>query len=173
MTFELTINGRTRVVAVETVGPDRGRVRVTVDGRARLVEARQLDRFSLSLIFGHERQAAESRVARVVRAGESSVWVHLPGLVTEVEINSTRHRRFADDAGGATGEQRVTAPMPGRVLRVLVAAGDDVKARQPLVVVEAMKMENELVSPKAGRVREVAVAEGSSVEAGRLLVIVE
>ena len=63
------------------------------------------------------------------------------------------------------------APMPGRVVRVLVKPGDTVAARQGLVVVEAMKMENELRSPRAGRVKEVAVAEGESVEAGRLLVM--
>jgi biotin carboxyl carrier protein len=59
------------------------------------------------------------------------------------------------------------------VLRVLVAPGDEVTAHQPLVVVEAMKMENELSSPKPGRIKDVAVAEGMSVEAGRLLVVVE
>ena len=63
--------------------------------------------------------------------------------------------------------------MPGKVLRLLVKPGDEVKARQTLVVVEAMKMENELTSPKAGRVKDVAVKEGVSVEAGRLLVVVE
>ena len=63
--------------------------------------------------------------------------------------------------------------MPGRVVRVLVAPGDEVAARQPVVVVEAMKMENELRSPKAGRVKDVAVTEGASVEAGRVLVVVE
>ena len=71
------------------------------------------------------------------------------------------------------GEQRVLAPMPGRIVRVLVAPGDEVVARQGLIVIEAMKMENELASPKAGRVKEVSVTEGTSVEAGRLLVIVE
>jgi biotin carboxyl carrier protein len=63
--------------------------------------------------------------------------------------------------------------MPGKVVKLLVKPGDEVKARQGLVVVEAMKMENELRSPKDGRVAEVLVAEGASVEAGRLLVVVE
>ena len=58
-------------------------------------------------------------------------------------------------------------------MRVMVKPGDTVAARQPLVVVEAMKMENELVTSKGGRVKEVAVAEGASVEAGRLLVVIE
>jgi biotin carboxyl carrier protein len=63
--------------------------------------------------------------------------------------------------------------MPGRVVRILVKAGDAVAAKQPLVVVEAMKMENELASPKAGTIKEVVVGEGASVEAGRLLVVVQ
>jgi biotin carboxyl carrier protein len=63
--------------------------------------------------------------------------------------------------------------MPGKVVRVLVAPGDQVTARQGLVVVEAMKMENELRSPKDGRVTDVRVQQGMSVEAGRVLVVVE
>jgi biotin carboxyl carrier protein len=63
--------------------------------------------------------------------------------------------------------------MPGRVVRVLVAPGDEIAARQGVVVVEAMKMENELRSPKAGRVKDVMVSAGTSVEAGRVLVIIE
>ncbi len=87
-------------------------------------------------------------------------------------VNGRRTHRTAD-AKGAAGEQRILAPMPGKVLRVLARVGDEVTLRQPLVVVEAMKMENELASPKTGRVKEVAVSEGQSVEAGRLLAIVE
>jgi biotin carboxyl carrier protein len=63
--------------------------------------------------------------------------------------------------------------MPGRVVRVLVKPGDEVAARQGLVVVEAMKMENELAAARPGRVTDVAVTEGVSVEAGRLLVVIE
>ena len=63
--------------------------------------------------------------------------------------------------------------MPGKIVKVLVKPGDAVEARQGVVIVEAMKMENELRSPKAGTVSEVRVAEGASVEAGAILVIVE
>ena len=63
--------------------------------------------------------------------------------------------------------------MPGRIVRVLAAAGDDVAARQPVVVVEAMKMENELRAPRAGKVKEIPVAPGMSVEAGRVLAVIE
>ena len=63
--------------------------------------------------------------------------------------------------------------MPGKIVRVLVKAGDEVAARQGLVVVEAMKMESEIASPKAGRIKEIAVEAGITVEAGRLLAVVE
>ncbi|TAK17500.1 MAG: biotin/lipoyl-binding protein [Acidobacteria bacterium] len=63
--------------------------------------------------------------------------------------------------------------MPGRVVRLLVKVGDEVELRQGVVVVEAMKMENELGAPKAGRVKDIAVAEGQSVEAGRVLLVIE
>ena len=85
--------------------------------------------------------------------------------------------RFAGHGagGGAStnGPQQLTAPMPGKVVRVMVAPGDAVAVRQALVVIEAMKMENELRSARAGRVKAVRVAEGQSVEAGALLVTVE
>jgi biotin carboxyl carrier protein len=95
-----------------------------------------------------------------------------PGATVRATVNGRRVRRGSETAG-AEGEQRLNAPMPGRVLRVLAAPGDEVALRQPLIVVEAMKMENELGSPKAGRVKDVLVSEGQSVEAGRLLVVVE
>ena len=63
--------------------------------------------------------------------------------------------------------------MPGRIVRVLVKPGDEVAGRQGLVVVEAMKMENELVAPRPGRIKDVLVTEGQSVETGRLLIVVE
>jgi biotin carboxyl carrier protein len=67
----------------------------------------------------------------------------------------------------------VVAPMPGRVVKVLVAPGESVAARQPLVVVEAMKMENELRAPGPGTVREVRVTDGDPVESGAVLVVFE
>ncbi|MBI4476352.1 MAG: acetyl-CoA carboxylase biotin carboxyl carrier protein subunit, partial [Acidobacteria bacterium] len=69
--------------------------------------------------------------------------------------------------------QEIRAPMPGRIARVLVAPGERVKTRQPLVVVEAMKMENELRAAAASHVKEVRVTEGTLVEAGRVLLVLE
>jgi biotin carboxyl carrier protein len=75
--------------------------------------------------------------------------------------------------GGAAAEGSVTSPMPGRILKVLVAEGDAVEAGAPLVVVEAMKMENELSATKSGIVRKVHVTPGQNVESGARLVEIE
>ena len=83
-----------------------------------------------------------------------------------VRVESDRQRAAAAAAkhGGGGGDDLVRSPMPGRIVRVLVAQGDDVQVGQPLVVIEAMKMENELKSKRAGKVVEVLVAQGAAVE---------
>jgi biotin carboxyl carrier protein len=171
MTFEIEVNGRTRSVSIERAGD--GRFRVSVDGEAAVVEARRTGAFGLSLLFpegGHE----SARVAIAPGTAPGELFAYLAGRTAAVAVNARRTGRGAADAAGAAqGEQRIVAPMPGRVVRVLVAPGDSVEARQPVIVVEAMKMENELRSPKAGRVKDVAVAAGTSVEAGRVLVVID
>lgn len=171
-TFEVEINGRIRTVAVERVGPAaEGRYRITIDGRTREVDARPAGHGRLSLLFPEER--AKSYDVAVAQASPTDLHIHLAeGAVTAI-VNGRRSRREGPSDAAGSGEQRIAAPMPGRVVRVLVNPGDAVQARQPLVVVEAMKMENELSAVRAGRVKDVQVRDGMSVEAGRLLVIVE
>ncbi len=173
MTFEVDVNGRLCSVALERDGSEPGRFRATVDGETRLVDAARVGDFGVSLVFA-DREQQSATVYLSAGANRGEVFAHLRGVATAVAINGRRTGRAAAGSGGAAhGEQKITAPMPGRVVRVLVAPGDEVEARQGVVVVEAMKMENELRSPKAGRVREVAVEAGTSVEAGRVLLIVE
>lgn len=172
LTFEVEVNGRTRSVSIERAG-DAGRFRVSVDGETTLVDAQRAGTYGVSMLFPEAGHAA-ARVAIVPGSAQGEQLAYLNGRIVAVAVNARRTGRGAADAGGAAhGEQRITAPMPGRVVRVLVAAGDIVEARQPIVVVEAMKMENELRSPKAGRVKDVAVAAGTSVEAGRVLVVID
>lgn len=72
-------------------------------------------------------------------------------------------------AGGAAGAVKITAPMPGTILKVVANAGDTVKRGQVLVILEAMKMENEIVAPSEGIVATINVSRGTSVNAGDLL----
>ena len=170
MTFEIDVNGRTRMVAIEkTAG---GRFRISLDGEPRELDAARVGVYGLSLLDGHAGVSCEVQVTPGATRGE--LLVSLSGRTVTATVNGRRTGRLGADTGaGSHGEQAVTAPMPGRVLRVLVAAGDDVAVRQGLVVVEAMKMENELRSPKAGRVKDVSVTPGTSVEAGRVLLVIE
>jgi biotin carboxyl carrier protein len=90
----------------------------------------------------------------------------------EVEIDDPRAGVRRGLSAGAHGEQPVKAAMPGKVVRVLVAEGDEVSAGQGIAVVEAMKMQNEVKSPREGRILSVAVKEGAAVSAGDLLALV-
>jgi len=166
------VNGRTRSVSIERAG-SHDRFRVTVDSDVTLVDAQRSSEFGLSLVFPEARHGGV-RVSLAPGSAPGELLASLTGRTVPVVVNGRRTGRAAADTDtGAHGEQRVTAPMPGRIVRVLVAAGDAVEARQPIVVVEAMKMENELRSPKSGRVKEVVVAAGASVEAGRVLVVID
>lgn len=182
MTFEVDVAGRSRSVSVERVR-DGANYRVTVDGCVHLVDAVRVGEFGLSLLLdpptsdakaGHDERHGSREVSIAPIPGRGEFLVVLEGRTVAVSVNARRTGRAAGEAGGhAHGEQAVVAPMPGRIVRVLVQAGDDVAVRQGVVVVEAMKMENELRSPKAGRVKEVMVSAGASVEAGRVLVVIE
>ena len=170
MTFEIEIDGTARSVTVEPGGS--GRYSVVIDGHAHEVRAERAGEFGLSLIVGDAANASrELQIAPGAARGE--VLASLGGRTVPVVVNGRTRRRGAADDGGRAGLQPVVAPMPGRVVRVLVAPGDVVTARQGVIVVEAMKMENELRSPKAGTVRDVTVTPGTSVEAGRVLVVIE
>ena len=106
------------------------------------------------------------------RGGE--LVVHVNGVAIPVAVHDPRAAWRAHQHGTATvSGGDVRAPMPGRIVKVLVKPGDTVTARQGLVVVEAMKMENELRAPKDGRVADVRVKEGMSVEANAVLVTLE
>ena len=172
MTFEIEVGGRVRTVSVEPVGAASaagGRFRVRVDGVAREIDSR-VTNLGLSLFDADGGRGVD--VAITERPG-GEVWLQLPRVMVQASVDARRYRRGGTGPVAADGELHVVAPMPGRVVRVLVKPGDQVEARQGLVVVEAMKMENEIAAAKAGRVKEVAVVPGQSVESGRLLVIVE
>lgn len=111
-------------------------------------------------------------------AGRQRVEVVVEGwrfefLVEDADRADLRARATRDGgaAGGSTGPLEIRAIIPGRVAAVTVVEGDEVLAGQPLLVVEAMKMQNELKAPRAGRVTRVGVAAGSTIEVGDLLVV--
>jgi biotin carboxyl carrier protein len=99
--------------------------------------------------------------------------IQVNNQIFEVEIFDPRELRARSAAGASSGRQNILAPMPGKVVRLLVSAGDAVEAGQGLIVVEAMKMQNEMKSPKAGVVVEIKTKDGATVAAGEILVVIE
>jgi biotin carboxyl carrier protein len=113
----------------------------------------------------------DGRVYRVTRGAKGETLVN--GVAIPAEVFDPRDLRARPAAMASGGRSEISAPMPGKVIRVLVSEGDSVEVGQGLVVVEAMKMQNEMKSPKAGRVAEVRAQPGGAVLAGETLIVVE
>ena len=173
-TLDIEVNGRTRRVAVEPLAAEPGRFRLAWDETVRVVDARRLDGETLSLVVV-EGGSGSHQVRCVQGDRPDAVDVHVAGVVLHARVDDGRTWLAGPGGAGgaAAGGGRVTAPMPGKVPRILVQPGEEVAAGQGVAVVEAMKMENELGAPVAGRVAEVQVAEGDPVDSGAVLVVIE
>lgn len=184
MQYDVEVGGRIRQVGVVRAGDAFA---VTVDGRVRQVDVARIDAHTLSLVVDTVwlkdiTVSAESSSAGASSAGAGpgrfTVLVGTTPVSVTIGARGRAGRRPEPHVGGATaqagaGPLGVTAPMPGKVVRLLVQVGDTVAGRQPVAVVEAMKMENELRAPRAGRVAEIHTREGASVEAGTLLIVIQ
>lgn len=175
MNVDVTINGRPWRVALEATD-DARRVQVSVKGRRRLFDAAWVDPETLSLI-GVEPAGSRMREIGIRSTSDGGLDVLLAGkhfrATAVAEGKPGAGRRPEAVSVAREGPQPVVASMPGRIVRVLVASGDRVTAGQPVVVVEAMKMENEMRSPKDGVVRDVNAQEGAAIEAGAVLVVID
>ncbi len=162
MLFDATVEGRT--VRVEVRPQGQGYV-LSFEGRSFEVDRVAAGpHFASLLVAGRSHEVAIERSADGLR-------LHFPADIVSVRI-AEASRSAPNVVGRPSGPQRITAPMPGRVVRVLVLAGAEVQPGDGLLVIEAMKMENELRAPRAGRIAEVAVQEGQAVEAGALVVVI-
>ena len=172
MTVCVEVGGRERLVRVSA---GHGNYTVLLDAKQFEVDA--------ALIGGRWSLLVGRRSYEVVCSGERSslMTVLVNGRAVSVGLKATmaprtRSRDASGEATGAPASERastVVAPMPGRIVKVLVRTGDVVAARQGLIVIEAMKMENELRAPRAGTVKEVRVTEGALVDARAVVVVIE
>jgi acetyl/propionyl-CoA carboxylase alpha subunit len=163
VTVWLEIGGKKRRVEVPSrVGA--GVMECVVDGQAMRVDVSVLEPGVMSLIV-------EGRQYRCILDGDGVV---IDGRRYGFEVEDPRSLRGRRGGGaGAQGPRPVKAPMPGRVVRLLVEVGDEVAEGQGVVVIEAMKMQNELKASKAGRVGKIAVLVGDTVGSGDVLVVIE
>jgi len=173
MKLEIEIRGRKRTLEIERPAGnsalDGGRLRCRLDGVQVEADAVEIATGVYSILLGG--RALEVRVQPV--EGTRGLRVHVGGEELAAEISDPRSWRGKRGAAlAAEGRQQILAPMPGKVVRVLVQQGDAVESGQGLLVVEAMKMQNEIRSPKAGKVERVMVVEGQAVTAGEGLAVV-
>jgi acetyl/propionyl-CoA carboxylase alpha subunit len=158
---------RTRAIEIprEVAGP---KVDVVLDGKNALWEVSPMPGGGYSLVGPDSRHAE----ATVHRLPDGRLRVHVGGDVFQFEFLDELTAR-AQQAAGGKGKKKsndVKAAIPGRVLRILVKPGDEVTAKQPLLVLEAMKMENDVRATRDGTIRSVEVAAGQAVGAGDVLV---
>ncbi len=160
---KLTLEHGGRLLEVEVRADGDGH-RVTLDGREQVVRARHVDDHTLLLEIDGRRQTVH--LARV-------------GALRYAAVGGETHRFALHAAGAAHGdmsalaEPEVRAPMPGKVLQVLVAAGDAVTSGDGLLILEAMKMENRLTASADGVVQEMRVAAGEMVTGGQVLAVLK
>jgi biotin carboxyl carrier protein len=172
--YEVEVNGRLRRVFLERAG---SRFAVSVDGRTRFIDVAfpggrtpgSNAARTLSLIV---EPGTMFDVGIVPDAVKGLLNVRVGASSYEVALNAGPSRRHRDHADHGSGPQRLVAPMPGKIVRVAVTPGESIRARQTIVVIEAMKMENELRSARDGTVDELHAREGALVEAGELLVVI-
>jgi biotin carboxyl carrier protein len=164
MTYDIAIDGKNYRLDLNQVD---GRWHCQLDGREIEVDAVLARPDVLSLRIGNK--AYEVKCERVV--SDLHIWVGSVRYAAEVrDPRSLRGRARAVDEHGP---KKLTAPMPGKVVRILVTQGAEIEAGAGVLVVEAMKMQNEVKSPKKGTVQKILVNEGAAVNAGDVLAIVE
>jgi len=152
------------------VRSERDQLRVHLDGQELLVDLLRVDSSLYSLLIGG--RSYEVDLLEV----EDAFMVLVDGQPFLVEIQDEQERRLRAAVGKEmvrAAKRTVAAPMPGKVVKLLVKPGDAVKAGDGVIVVEAMKMENELKAPAPGTIKEIRVAEGKTVSPGEVLVVIE
>ena len=167
MAYIAKLGERTYTVEVEDLG--KSVYRVSVDGSEFLLDGNKTGRGNYSLIVDNRSFEVDIDVS------EDDYRVLVDGRNYHIHLLDERRMRLGGVQAGIElqGRQRVSVPMPGKVVAVLVCEGDQVERGQGLVIVEAMKMENEVRSPIHGEVKEVKVKAGDSLEAGATLLVVE
>lgn len=166
MTYDVVVDGKTH--HLELSRGDKTWL-CKVDEQEIEVDAALTARDVLSVLVGNKAYEVKRE-----RSLQGDLHLVIGSARYAVDVQDPRSLRTRRATGGSeAGPQKITAPMPGKIVRVLVAVGDEVKAGQGVIVMEAMKMQNELKSPKDGKVQKVLTSEGSTVNPGDTLAVIE
>jgi biotin carboxyl carrier protein len=172
MRYRVTVDGRQHTLDIER--DEQHGWRASVDGTPQAVDRALVSPGHYSLLLGVRSFEVFVRALPAESADTLPFEVYLDGAPLAVEVVDERLHALAGlgKGRGESGEATVKAPMPGLVASVLVAPGDTVTRNQRVVVLEAMKMQNDLLAPRAGVVRAVKTAQGQAVNQGQPLVVI-
>ena len=149
----------------------RGRLSLIRDGEAFEADWAEIGPGAYSILLGG--RSYDVRVEREARENTSDGLVFSARVAThvyELELHDARRRRHTGPVEAKEGPQEILAPMPGRIVKVLVSEDQEVSQGDGLLVIEAMKMQNELRAPRAGRVGKIYAREGMGIETGGKLI---
>jgi biotin carboxyl carrier protein len=164
--YEVLLAGKTRVVELIR---QNGAWKISLDGNTLDASAVEVAPNIFSVLL-----SGDSHQIRIAPRPDGTLTLHTGLAEYHAEVTDPRSwRGRRQGAVEAEGRQQITAPMPGKVVRLLVKQGDSVEAGQGLLVVEAMKMQNEIRSPKRGKIEKLFAQEGQPVNAGEVLLWVE
>ncbi len=168
MAYIATLGDQTHRIEIQELEEDH-RYRVVIDGEELIIDGRKLSGHMYSLLVGDRSFTAD------VAAKEDIYTVACEGKSFRLKLLDERRAARPGEGGGDSrkGDKEVRAFMPGKVVEVLVAVGDEVDKDQGVLIVEAMKMENEVRASASGKVKEIRVSPGQAVESGELLVLLE
>jgi biotin carboxyl carrier protein len=147
---------------------DGQRWRAIVDGQPVEADAVEVAPHTYSILLG-----GKSHELRVSPLPDGSLKILSAPTEFLAQVIDPREWRGRHGAAEVEGRQQIVAPMPGKIVRILVKAGDTVELGQGLIVVEAMKMQNEIRSPKSGAIEQIIAKEGDAVNAGDVLLWVD
>jgi biotin carboxyl carrier protein len=163
-TYHVTVNGKELTVRPGADGS------VSLDGKEQIHDVKRVSLTEFSVMIGTR------QIKVIVSADDEGFDVIAGDFRGRVSVESERGRllrRYARSTGESGARLEVHAPMPAMVVKLEVDVGDEVRAGQPLIVLEAMKMENELLASGSGRVKAVYAIAGKAVEKGELLLLLE
>jgi biotin carboxyl carrier protein len=169
MHYVAAIDGEEREVDITETAP--GRYQLTVNGKKIEVDAQEVSPTTLHFLL--DNHAYNIEIEHDKKGGENLL---VRGQVLHVEtldLRTMRLRRSQVHATGVGGPATISSPMPGKIVAVLVKEGQEVTEGQGLIVVEAMKMENELRAPKAGKITRLSAKEGTAVDSGATLCVID
>ena len=169
MELELNLEGRKAIV--KELSRDGSKLTIAVDDETYVVDIVKVGPAEYSLLY-----KGRSYNIEVVPGREPKHFtVNTFYFTNEIEVvdAETRYIRSRENAAGGNISNIIRSPMPGKIVKILVAVGDTVEVGQTVIIVSAMKMESEFKAPKAGVVIEIPVAEGDTVDSNQILVVIE